>query len=62
MNTTVHETSPLGLTPAQHHRLMDEAKREALQLRRDALREWTSAVGGWLRSLLHKTTRRRLQA
>lgn len=46
-------TSTLGLTPEQHNRLMDQAKREAVRLRREAI----DAVLGSLASVARSAAR-----
>jgi hypothetical protein len=62
MFTPPVETRLLGLTPTQYHQTVDQAKREALRLRREAPREWASSVSAWFRSVLHRPSHRPLQA
>jgi hypothetical protein len=62
MHTPAANTGPLGLTPQQYDRLVNEAKREALRLRREAAHEWMSTVSGWLGSVLHRAPHHRLEA
>jgi hypothetical protein len=53
-----HLSSPRPLTPHQYTLLMEQAKHDAVVLRREAIAAFWAAVGGRLRAALSALTRR----
>jgi hypothetical protein len=56
------ETRLLGLTPQQYRRLVDQARRDAPRLRREALHRLALAAAAWLRRRLDTPAGCRVEA